>query len=240
MPNAKHGILKLKNKPINIDSYDEIFPHDLAYLVFEPSVNWHGSTNFKWNGSDGNQYSEKSATISITVTKKHEPPRPSSSGICKNTSDGEPAVEKGMITCNLNVTMNFEKHSNKWVKGLLKSLTIKTDINFGIKILNLNHGEVTLPKPQIILGEVDMYTEKRSAELVIKPVYRFKGTFCDSDFQINEFELGLQKVRIEKITDLIVKPLKVALNNDSGIKSYAVNLAEKILPDIRKFFQCPE
>lgn len=69
LPEAAAGTLKTGETVIAVDT--EIAVENLASFVFVPATDWTGTAAFKWKGSDGTDYSENEATVSITI---EEPP----------------------------------------------------------------------------------------------------------------------------------------------------------------------
>ncbi len=74
LPEANKGVLKLGGADVGLN--DEIPVGQLDDLVFKPAANWdQGTSTFKWNGSDGTQYAENPATVTINMTAAvNDPP----------------------------------------------------------------------------------------------------------------------------------------------------------------------
>ena len=71
LPNK--GILKRGNVTLKVN--DEITANDLDSLTFTPEENWDtGNTSFDWNASDGNDYADKTAKVTISVNAVNDPP----------------------------------------------------------------------------------------------------------------------------------------------------------------------
>ncbi len=88
LPEATAGLLKTGDTVIDEDA--EIPVDNLASLIFVPVTDWIGATAFKWQGSDGTDYSENEATVSITIEEPavvNQPPTASDLSIStqKNT-----------------------------------------------------------------------------------------------------------------------------------------------------------
>jgi gliding motility-associated-like protein len=67
-----NGILKLSG--ISVEVNDEILTTNTASLVFEPALNWNGTTSFGWKGSDGTAYADATAEVNITVSPLNDAP----------------------------------------------------------------------------------------------------------------------------------------------------------------------
>jgi len=67
-----NGILSLNSIPVSIGQ--EINAADLAQLVFIPSADFDGLTNFKWNASDGTVYAALDANVTITIGAVNDAP----------------------------------------------------------------------------------------------------------------------------------------------------------------------
>lgn len=66
-----NGVLKLNGVPVIANQ--EILVADLSKLTFEPGLNWSGTTNFVWNGSDGTDYATINANAALTVVLSSDP-----------------------------------------------------------------------------------------------------------------------------------------------------------------------
>jgi gliding motility-associated-like protein len=82
------GVLRLNGVPVTINQ--EIPVADLARLTFEPAPNWSGTTNFTWNGSDGDNYARSPANAAITVIAPSDPN--AKIGLAKNLASVTPAL----------------------------------------------------------------------------------------------------------------------------------------------------
>jgi myo-inositol-hexaphosphate 3-phosphohydrolase len=60
-----NGTLKLDGTAVTANQ--EIVVADIAKLVFTPTANFNGNTNFSWNGFDGTVYATTDATVNIAV-----------------------------------------------------------------------------------------------------------------------------------------------------------------------------
>ncbi len=68
---ATEGVLKLSDAPITADQIVPI--EQIDTLVFEPATDFTGDATFTWQGSNGTEYSESAATVTITI-KDEAPP----------------------------------------------------------------------------------------------------------------------------------------------------------------------
>lgn len=46
----EHGVLKLNDTPLSVT--DVVYANELNQIIYEPELNWHGVTSFKWIGQD--------------------------------------------------------------------------------------------------------------------------------------------------------------------------------------------
>lgn len=66
-----NGTLKLNG--INVIAGQEILLADLSKLSFQSALNWSGTTNFAWNGYDGQAYAVNNANVTMTVILPVDP-----------------------------------------------------------------------------------------------------------------------------------------------------------------------
>jgi ELWxxDGT repeat protein len=67
-----NGTLRLGTN--DVIAGQEILVADIGFLTFTPNLNFNGSVNFSWNGSDGSRYSMGNGTVSISVTPVNDLP----------------------------------------------------------------------------------------------------------------------------------------------------------------------
>ncbi|WP_168735705.1 tandem-95 repeat protein [Cohnella fermenti] len=78
-----HGILKLNGEVVTVGQ--EIVADDLGTLTFTPDANWNGQTTFGWNGSDGTNYADTAATVTIDIEAVND--KPTVADIAKNGTE---------------------------------------------------------------------------------------------------------------------------------------------------------
>ena len=67
-----NGILCLDGTAVTLEQ--EIASAELVNLSFHPDTDWNGSTSFTYSVSDGDLWSEASATVTMTVTAVNDAP----------------------------------------------------------------------------------------------------------------------------------------------------------------------
>lgn len=65
LPAPQGGVLKLGTVSVMLDQ--QITSQDLNKLIFEPNIDWYGTTDFSWKGYDGKGYSTSSADVSMIL-----------------------------------------------------------------------------------------------------------------------------------------------------------------------------
>ncbi|MDO8994605.1 MAG: Ig-like domain-containing protein, partial [Daejeonella sp.] len=83
-----NGVLKLNGVPVIINQ--EIPVADLGGLTFEPALNFTGTINFAWNGSDGTSYALNNANVGITIAPPTDPN--AKIGLAKNLASATPVL----------------------------------------------------------------------------------------------------------------------------------------------------
>ncbi|MEA4849376.1 MAG: tandem-95 repeat protein, partial [Clostridiaceae bacterium] len=72
LPNSVHGTLKLSGT--NIILNQEITAGALEDIIFEPVANFNGSTSFTWKASDGTDFSDSAATMTLNIAGVNDAP----------------------------------------------------------------------------------------------------------------------------------------------------------------------
>ena len=67
-----NGTLKLNGTAVTVNQ--EIAAADIGNLTFTPNANFNGTTSFTWNGSDGSDYADAVATVSLNVGALNDAP----------------------------------------------------------------------------------------------------------------------------------------------------------------------
>lgn len=92
LPDAAAGVLKVGDTDVAVDT--EITTEQLAGFSFVPVTDWVGSAAFKWKGSDGTDYSENAAAVSITVSEPAVNQPPVATDMSITTDKNEPVSDK--------------------------------------------------------------------------------------------------------------------------------------------------
>lgn len=66
------GVLRLDGEAVAVN--DEIARADISRLTYTPSLNYHSTDSFGWNGSDGTVCAETSSLVNITVEEVNDDP----------------------------------------------------------------------------------------------------------------------------------------------------------------------
>ncbi len=156
------GVLKLNGIPVTVNQ--EIPVADLAKLTFEPALNWSGTTNFTWNGSDGDVYATSPANTALTVVAPSDPN--AKIGLAKNLASITPALNGTYDVKFVFTAVNFgpnglESISIKDNLALAfggAEVTVKTVTAFGnLKANSSFNGstntELLLPTSRLVAGE---------------------------------------------------------------------------------------
>ena len=156
------GVLKLNGIPVTINQ--EIPVADLAKLTFEPALNWSGTTNFTWNGSDGDVYATSPANTALTVIAPSDPN--AKIGLAKNLASVTPALNGTYDVKFVFTAVNFGPNGleNISIKDNLAlafggaEVTVKTVTAFGnLKANSSFNGstntELLLPTSRLVAGE---------------------------------------------------------------------------------------
>src|SRR5690606_20304018 len=85
---ANTGVLKLNGTPVIPNQ--EIPANQINNLIFEPALNWSGTTNFSWNGSDGTSYATNPANVNLNVILPSDPG--AKIGLAKSLASITPAL----------------------------------------------------------------------------------------------------------------------------------------------------
>jgi|GEM_PF-1198367 len=92
LPDAASGALKVGETTVAADT--EITAEQLADFSFVPVTDWVGSATFKWRGSNGTDYSENAATVTITVAEPAANQPPVATDMSVTTDKNEPVSDK--------------------------------------------------------------------------------------------------------------------------------------------------
>lgn len=156
-----NGVLKLNGIPVTINQ--EIPVADLAKLTFEPALNWSGTTNFTWNGSDGDVYATSPANTALTVIAPSDPN--AKIGLAKNLASVTPALNGTYDVKFVFTVVNFGPNGleNISIKDNIAlafggtEVTVKTVTAFGNLKANSSFGltntELLLPGSRLLAGE---------------------------------------------------------------------------------------
>ncbi|MDP3468944.1 MAG: Ig-like domain-containing protein, partial [Daejeonella sp.] len=157
-----NGVLKLNGVPVTLNQ--EIPVADLARLTFEPALNWSGTTNFTWNGSDGDVYATSPANAALTVIAPSDPN--AKIGLAKNLASVTPALNGTYDVKFVFTAINFGPNGleNISIKDNLAlafggaEVMVKTITAFGnLKANNSFNGttdtELLLPTSRLVAGE---------------------------------------------------------------------------------------
>jgi gliding motility-associated-like protein len=156
-----NGVLKLNGIPVTINQ--EIPVADLAKLTFEPALNWSGTTNFTWNGSDGDVYATSPANTALTVIAPSDPN--AKIGLAKNLASVTPALNGTYDVKFVFTVVNFGPNGleNISIKDNIAlafggtEVTVKTVTAFGNLKANSSFGltntELLLPSSRLLAGE---------------------------------------------------------------------------------------
>lgn len=109
LPN--HATLRLGVADVMLNQ--EIPNASLSSLVFVPETNWNGTTSFGWNGSDGADYAESPASVSITLSAVNDPPAVSNAS--------KPGLEDRTVNFT---TADFTSHFNDLDGDSLSSIRV--------------------------------------------------------------------------------------------------------------------
>jgi hypothetical protein len=91
LPSASSGTLKLDTTDITADQ--EIDEVDLSKISFVPTTDYTGDATFDWKGSNGTEYSDDTATVTITISESGAPTGPVA-------NNGSFTIDKNTILSN--------------------------------------------------------------------------------------------------------------------------------------------
>ncbi|MBT4945810.1 MAG: tandem-95 repeat protein, partial [Candidatus Marinimicrobia bacterium] len=86
------GLLRMGAGTVTVGM--EITVDDLDQLIYEPEADWFGTVSFKWDGSDGKEYSKISAVMTINLGESNDSP----TGTGTTLTTGEDISVDGQVT----------------------------------------------------------------------------------------------------------------------------------------------
>jgi gliding motility-associated-like protein len=157
-----NGVLRLNGIPVTVNQ--EIPVADLARLTFEPGPNWSGTTNFTWNGSDGDLYANSPANTAITVIAPSDPN--AKIGLAKNLASVTPALNGTYDVRFVFTAVNFGPNGleNISIKDnlalafggtevLVKTITAFGNLKANTAYNGITNTELLLPTSRLVAGE---------------------------------------------------------------------------------------
>ncbi|MCK7460624.1 MAG: cadherin-like domain-containing protein [Sphingobacterium sp.] len=152
-----NGILKLSGT--DVVANDEIPVASVGNLLFIPSANWNGITDFGWNGFDGTVYATANGSVSITVVDVNDPP----------VASNDAAITDEDTEITINVIANDTD-----IDGTINGATIDLDpATAGVQTT------ITVP------GE-GIYSVGASGEVTFTPELNYNGTTTPVNYTVND------------------------------------------------------
>jgi CSLREA domain-containing protein len=148
-----HGTLKINGLAAQVG--DEIARDDIDTLTYKPSLNYHATDSFGWNGSDGTVYGATAAKVNITVDEVNDDPvfDPTSLEISGNEGqlitffapgsdvDTGTVLEYSLVGAPAGATINSATGEFKWTPSEAQG---PGDYTFQIKVIDGEGGEAFL------------------------------------------------------------------------------------------------
>jgi CSLREA domain-containing protein len=148
-----HGTLKIDGVAAQVG--DEIERDDIDTLTYKPSLNYHATDSFGWNGSDGIVYATTPAKVNITVDEVNDDPvfDPTSLEISGNEGqlitffapgsdvDTGTVLEYSLVGAPTGATINAATGEFKWTPSEAQG---PGDYTFQIKVIDGEGGEAFL------------------------------------------------------------------------------------------------
>ncbi len=224
-----NGTLRLNG--INVIAGQEIPLLDLPKLTFQSALNWSGTTNFAWNGYDGQAYAVNNANVNISVILLTDPN--AKIGVAKSVSSitdgingtydvkftftlvnyGPNAIENISLKDNLSQAFAGTEFT---VKSLIAFGNLKTNTSFNGK----SDTELLLPASRLIGGE----ERKIELEINIRLVTN-SGTF--HNFALAEGSSAVTGAKVQDRSTNGLKPDPVINGDVSLSETTRIELAPR-------------
>ena len=153
-----NGVLKLSNA--EVASADVIASSDMGNITFTPNEDWHGAASFKWEASDGTDWSSSPADVNISITAE-----PSASVVIRKQEEEDANVE-------FDVSDLSETELD--AGSIFMLITLPSD-----GILLFDHRKTTETHPfdgnLLIAGQKMPMAELLEGDLVFRPNENFHG-----------------------------------------------------------------
>ena len=202
-----NGTLKLNGVPVTANQ--EIPVADLSKLTFEPGLNWSGTTNFTWNGSDGKVYATNNANAALTVVLPSDPN--AKLGLAKHLASITSALNgtydvKFIFTAvnyGVNALENISIRDNLALAFGGTEVTVKSVTAFGnLKANTSYNGSTSL---DLLLGSSSLSAgEEAKVELLINVKLGLTG----GTYQNSATAEGISSITGLKVTDVSTNGLK--------------------------------
>ncbi len=202
-----NGVLKLNGIPITANQ--EIPAADLGGLTFEPALNFSGTTNFAWNGSDGTSYAASNANAGLTLVAPTDPN--AKIGLAKHVVSITPALNatydvKFIFTAanyGPNALINISVKDNLAIAFAGAQVTIKTITAFGNLKANSSFNGIT--DTELLLSTSRLTAgEEAKVELLVNVRLQLNGGL----FQNTAIAAAESSVTGLKVTDVSTDGLK--------------------------------
>ena len=217
-----NGTLKLNGVPVTANQ--EIPVASLSGLTFEPALNWSGTTNFTWNGSDGDTYALANANAAITVIALTDPN--AKIGLAKNLASVTPALNGTYDVKFIFTAVNYGPNGldNVSIRDnlalafggtqvVVKSLTAFGGLKANTAFNGIGTTELLLPTSSLTSGE------EAKVELLINVKLT---TNVSTTFQNTAIAEAVSSITGLKVTDVSTNGLKPDPNVAGDVSSSLV------------------